>query len=158
MVDLETLASIEEIKQLKAQYFRFADAGDLASYERLFTADAKIDVRGALGPGDGAETQATSSFDDGALIVGGAAFVEFISRVSVPGTVSVHHGHMPEIEILSPTQARGVWAMEDRVWFPAGTPHRLMHGFGHYHETYERRDGRWLISSMRLVRLKVEMT
>ena len=30
---------------------------------------------------------------------------------------TVHHGHMPEIEITSPTAASGIWAMEDRLRF-----------------------------------------
>ena len=29
--------------------------------------------------------------------------------------VTVHHGHMPEIELTSPTTARGIWAMEDML-------------------------------------------
>ncbi|MBI0293347.1 nuclear transport factor 2 family protein [Streptomyces sp. PRKS01-29] len=33
---------------------------------------------------------------------------------------SVHHGHMPEIEITGPDTASGIWAMEDLLTFPAG--------------------------------------
>ena len=28
---------------------------------------------------------------------------------------SVHHGHMSEIEIISDTEAKAIWAMEDQV-------------------------------------------
>jgi hypothetical protein len=31
-----------------------------------------------------------------------------------------------------------------------------MHGYGHYHETYEKFDGRWLIKTLRLSRLRVD--
>jgi hypothetical protein len=40
-------------------------------------------------------------------------------RASVEATVqpltTTHHGHMPEIELTSPTAARGIWAMEDVI-------------------------------------------
>ena len=41
-------------------------------------------------------------------------------RCSPGHYVRGHHGHMPEIELTSPTTAKGIWAMEDRVWWPAG--------------------------------------
>ncbi len=31
---------------------------------------------------------------------------------------TTHHGHMPEITILSPTEAEGIWAMFDYVLKP----------------------------------------
>ena len=31
-----------------------------------------------------------------------------------------------------------------------------MHGYGHYHETYEKLDGRWLIKTIALTRLRVD--
>ena len=159
MIRVEDLALIEEIKQLKARYFRFCDTRDLEGYAALFTEDAKIDVRGAVSAGsDQPRAQAISDFDNDRVIIGGAAFVAFVSRITLPGTVSAHHGHMPEIEILSPTTACGIWAMEDHIWFPPQAPYRSMHGYGHYHETYEKQHDCWLIASMTLTRLKVELT
>jgi hypothetical protein len=32
-----------------------------------------------------------------------------------------------------------------------------MHGYGHYHETYEKVDGRWLIASTTLTRLRTDV-
>ncbi len=68
---------------------------------------------------------------------------------------TVHHGHMPEIEITSPTTAEGIWAMEDLPWAgdTAPMPFKTLRGFGHYHETYEKRDGGWGIKTIRLTRL-----
>ena len=40
-------------------------------------------------------------------------------------------------------------------WEDDGVEHWL-HGYGRYHETYEALDGRWLISSRRLVRSPME--
>ncbi len=33
---------------------------------------------------------------------------------------------------------------------------RMLHGFGHYHETYVRLDGRWRIRTIRPSRLHIE--
>jgi hypothetical protein len=32
-----------------------------------------------------------------------------------------------------------------------------MHGYGHYHETYEKVDGRWRIKSSKLTRLREDI-
>ena len=58
-------------------------------------------------------------------------FLTFL-RGMIGDVETVHHGHTPEIELMSPTTARGTWAMEDRLRWANGTE---MHGFGHYHET-----------------------
>ena len=57
------------------------------------------------------------------------------------------------ITLTSPTTATGIWALEDRLWWPEGSPISSMHAFGHYHETYERLDGEWYIKTMTLTRL-----
>jgi hypothetical protein len=71
------------------------------------------------------------------------------------GATTVHHGHMPEIELTSPTTATGVWALHDIVIWPDGT---RLDGYGHYHETYEKRDGEWRIKTSTLTRLHTDIT
>ena len=56
----------------------------------------------------------------------------------------MHQVHAPEIELTSPTTARGVWALEDVVRFGPGVNLR---GYGHYTETYEKVDGQWVFTS-----------
>ncbi|MBW2381092.1 MAG: nuclear transport factor 2 family protein [Deltaproteobacteria bacterium] len=58
-----------------------------------------------------------------------------------------------EIELLSPTEARGIWAMFDYVEFK---PSRGIRGYGHYHEEYRKENGKWLISTLKLTRLRVD--
>ncbi|MGE0667520.1 MAG: nuclear transport factor 2 family protein [Sphingomonadales bacterium] len=157
MTDVERLLAIEEIKQLKARYFRGLDTKDWDLYAGVFTEDATIDVRGSTDASEDASQAAIDGFDDEAVITGGEAMAAFVAKITV-GTTTAHHGHMPEIDVLSPTTARGIWAMEDRLWQAPGAPARLMHGWGHYHETYEKRDGRWLIASMRITKLRNELT
>jgi hypothetical protein len=71
------------------------------------------------------------------------------------GAVTVHQGHMPEIELTSPTTATGIWALQDVIIWPDGT--RLL-GYGHYHETYRLLDSQWRISSTVLTRLHMELS
>ena len=93
--------------------------------------------------------------------VGKPAIAEGLAQKIVDGeapsiladAVTTHHGHMPEIEMTSPTTATGVWALEDQPWWPEGGPLKHMHGFGHYHETYEKGDDRWRIKTMTITRL-----
>jgi hypothetical protein len=72
--------------------------------------------------------------------------------------VTVHHGHMPEIQLTSPTTARGIWAMEDLLRFPPGHPITEMHGFGHYHESYVKSEDEWRIKATKLVRLRRDVS
>jgi hypothetical protein len=141
--DLERLTAIEEIKQLKARYFRCMDTKDWAGFAEQFSPNAAMDVSGEMGGGDG-------------LIRGRDEIAGFVRR-AIDDVTTVHHGHMPEITILSDTTASGIWAMEDTLRWPDAAPIRTLHGYGHYHETYENIDGRWHIASTKLTRLRVDV-
>ena len=142
--DVERLLAIEEIGRLKASYFRCLDTKDWACIATLFTPDATA-VYNVEGSGDLATPDNP--------VTGNDAIAAFIQR-AVEHLVTIHHGHMPEIEITSPTTATGIWAMLDILQEPGGE--NLVHGWGHYHETYERIDGRWYIETLRLTRLRVD--
>ncbi len=142
--DVERLLAIEEIGRLKASYFRCLDTKDWACIATLFTPDATA-VYNVEGSGDLATPDNP--------VTGNDAIAAFIQR-AVEHLVTIHHGHMPEIEITSPTTATGIWAMLDILQEPGGE--NLVHGWGHYHETYERIDGRWQIKTLRLTRLRVD--
>jgi hypothetical protein len=129
-------AELEALRQLKARYFRLLDTKDWDGLVRVFTDPVTIDV----------------SEDGGVVSTSPQAFVDSVRR-ALDGAVSVHHGHMPELELTSATSATGTWAMEDQIWWPEGAPVRHLHGHGHYHETYQRTPDGWRISSMRLTRL-----
>lgn len=133
---LDRLEAIEAIKQLKARYFRFVDEKKLDDLATLFTPAAQILIDGWNPGSPAALAQATTA-------VGAAP--------------SVHHGHMPEIEITGEDSASGIWAMEDILPFPAaeGAPEGH-HGYGQYHETYRRVDRHWLIDTLVLTRFRME--
>jgi hypothetical protein len=62
--------------------------------------------------------------------------------------------HAPEIELTSATTATGVWALQDVVRLAPGLN---LQGYGHYHETYEKIDGRWYIKTSKLTRLREDI-
>ena len=143
---LERLAAIEDIRALKARYFRTMDTKDWAGYEAVFTPDLVADFR-----------DATTTRDESQLTHGAAAYVAMLAPM-LTGVDTVHHGHMSEIVIETADTARGVWAMEDKLWPGPGSvlPFQWLHGYGHYHERYRKLADGWRIAEIRLTRLRVD--
>jgi hypothetical protein len=161
MTGIEEMRAIEDIKQLKARYFRCMDKKDWAGFQAVFTPDAIIDTREAFVPTDHAgapmdlEGAAPARPNPDGYDTDIANFVKVLSTQVLNGVSTVHHGHMPEIKLTSPTTASGIWSMEDMLRFPNGA---TMHGYGHYEETYERLGEGWRIKSLKLTRLRVDAT
>jgi hypothetical protein len=135
---VEKLDAIEDIKNLKARYFRFMDLKMWDEWAMVF-----------------AENCTLSYFDK--THHSRAEIVETVSNNMRQG-VTVHHGHTPEITVTSPDEASGVWAMADYNEFQAGPMGAgASRGYGHYYETYVRhpRDG-WQIASVRLDYIRVD--
>jgi hypothetical protein len=143
---IDRLIAIEEIKALKARYFRCMDTKDWEAFANLFSADASIDMSGEM----------RASNADAGIIRGRNEIVTFV-RNAINDVTTVHHGHTPEIDIVSPTCATGIWAIEDSLRWPEGTPIQTLHGYGHYHDTYEKHDESWLIASTQLTRLRLDV-
>ncbi|CAM4514632.1 major membrane immunogen (membrane-anchored lipoprotein) [Paenibacillus endophyticus] len=135
----QRLDDIEQIKQLKARYFRFVDEKKWTEFGDIFTSDAKIISEGV-------------DYSKG----GGAAYGKMIGDL-VGKAPTVHHGYMPEIEIIDKDHATGIWAMEDLLTFPdAKDAYPGHHGYGQYHETYTKVNGVWKISSTELTRFRMD--
>jgi hypothetical protein len=145
MTDVERFLAVEEIQQLKARYFRCVDTKDWDGFGAVFAADATVDY---TPPGGNPKDWSKS---------GAANIVAFV-RKALEGAITVHHGHMPEVEVVSAVTARAIFAMEDLIWWPKGSPRKTLHGWGHYHETYENVEGKWRIKTLRLTRLRVDET
>ena len=137
---VDRLLDIEEIKKLKARYFRFLDTKQWDRWGEVFTAGVHMEVLEAAVVLDGRE-----------------AVVENVSA-ALEGAVTAHHGYMPEIEMTDRDYARGTWAMTDYVEWPAGEDGRRvgLRGYGHYVEEYVREEGQWRIATTRLDRLRVD--
>jgi hypothetical protein len=134
VTDLEKLLAIEDIKHLKSRYFRFVDQKDWTAWRALFGDDGHFEI-------------GAGSFD------GADAFVANVREFLTDAT-TFHHGHMPEIDVLGPDEATGVWTLYDVVEPPADSGVSPFYGYARYWERYERRGGEWKIVSMRIERLR----
>ncbi|MDQ2679123.1 MAG: nuclear transport factor 2 family protein [Actinomycetota bacterium] len=112
------------------------DTKDWAAMRQVFTDDVVVDTSEAGGD----------------VVRGADDFIAFLQTV-LGEAVTVHQGHMPEIELTSDTTATGVWALHDIVIWGSSR----LEGYGHYHETYEKTPDGWRIASLRLTRLHVDM-
>lgn len=128
---------VRAVEQLKARYCRTLDTKQWTEFRELLADDFVGD------------TTASGGF----VTTGADRFVAFLER-SLARAATVHQVQQPEIEIISATAATATWAMLDIVRFSPGL---TLHGFGHYHETYEKSDGRWRIKSLELTRLWEEI-
>jgi len=137
MTDIERLIAIEDIKMLKARRDRAADTKDWETYLALHAPDHRSHNDG-FDPWNSAQEM-----------------IDNVSRLMGDHMTTVHHSHSPEITFESSTRARGIWGMEDMLFWKQGDEDHWLHGFGFYHETYARRDGRWLFTSRQLKRLLV---
>lgn len=148
---IERLSAIDQIKQVKARYFRGVDSGDGALVRQLLAEDCVLDCRGCCtDPATGRDFIPAMNV----VLRGRDSWrSDGISRF---GIVSVHQGHNVEIEFTSDTAANVIWSMTDRLYFPPGGAFALMTGFGHYHETYVKVGDQWLIQTMRFTRIRVE--
>jgi len=156
MEDIQTLLAIEEIRRLEARYAWHADHKQWHELAELFTDD------GWFRPLDASGNEV--------LCLHGRQEIGDILHGRNSGDVElVHQLFTHDIVIESPTAARAVWAMADLIFrgdsaMPQGeagdtrVPFRTMRGWGHYHVTYRRVDGRWLISTRTLTRTRLEYT
>ncbi len=131
---LQLLVDIEAIKSLKARYFRAMDSKDWDALSNCFTDDLVADFREA--PGMLAEGRENYMVQ----------LTEILREAS-----TIHHGHMPEIDVIDKDNATGIWAMDDIVKLPGLS----IQGWGHYHETYRRELGVWKIARIKLTRLRL---
>jgi len=132
------LLAIEEIKQLKARYFRFVDKKRWADLETLFAPECTFEFESKL-PGVGTTNYRSA-----------AEFVAAVSRRQAD-TIAMHHGHTPEITLIDADRATGIWVLEDIVQRPSGGIPSFR-GWGHYHERYVRVGGAWKIGATRIER------
>ncbi len=127
---LGQLSDLEEIRQLKARYFRCIDTGNEVELATLFTDDVTIDLKG------GGYRLQVNGRDD---------MVDFIGSSFNSDVVAMHQGHTPEIAFVSPDEAKGTWYLQDRFIDPARNTDTV--GSSLYYDTYRRTSEGWKIAA-----------
>jgi hypothetical protein len=140
MDPVRRLEIIEAVRVTKARYFRFIDEKDWERFPSLFVADVEIDVT---------DDMDAMGFDRArGITVGRDRFAGNVER-ALADVLTVHHGHMQEIDVVDDEHATAITAMFDRLQRPDG---RVQAGYGHYFEDYRLDDGAWRIARMKLRR------
>ncbi|GAB3208282.1 nuclear transport factor 2 family protein [Nocardia tengchongensis] len=151
MDTLERLSIIEELRRVMARYVHFADQQRWEDLAGLFTPDGTF----------------TPHKPDGSVWMRMQGRDEIVATLQQSGgadVVLIHHLFSDEIDVDSPTSARGVWSMEDLISrvegteIPEGLPFVGMHGFGHYHAQFLKTDGLWRITELIQTRLRLDFT
>lgn len=122
------LEDIELIRRLKYAYCRCIDTANIAELKTLFTEDASVRYQGG-----------SYLFE----AQGRDKILEALEYAFHADAIALHHVNHPEIDVVSPTEATGVWYLKD--WF-CDLRHKIItDGSALYRDTYVKRDGRWLI-------------
>ncbi|MDJ1485027.1 nuclear transport factor 2 family protein [Cytophagaceae bacterium YF14B1] len=136
--EMDKLTAIEEIRQLKARYFRCLDNKDWTGLATCLTDDVSF----RYPPGK-------ISLEGKEELIG-----NFSNRHA--NTLTSHSGSMPEIKLKTAFEAEGIWSMTDLVVrTDVQGEQETTQGFGRYHETYQCLHDRWLIKSIMLERILV---
>lgn len=142
---LDRLEALEAIRMVKARYCRFLDSKDWDGLSSLFTEEFVLDVQE----------------DSHQPPVHGRDAAMTTIKAAVINARSAHQVHASEIDFVNDDEAEVITAMQDRVvWTPGKSPlpgTESITGFGHYRERYVRQGGTWVIASLKLTRLYVEM-
>jgi hypothetical protein len=133
---VQALVDVEQIKRLKYRYFRCFDTADLRGIAELFHPDVTLDVNGGV-----------YRF----RIEGREQFLAMVRDGAHAEMIMQHNGHHPEIDLVSATEATGIWYLQDAVW----EFRRKIHitGAALYRDRYLKVDGTWLIKDVRFERI-----
>lgn len=140
---LDRLEAIEEIRNLKARYFRLMDTKQWEDLRGVFTRDMQVVT------------------PDGRVWMEGGDDYAASLKFGLENAVSCHQGLTGEIRVLDADNATGIWAMQDVITWNDTHPRegwKAILGRGHYHETYRREGGEWRIARLTLTRLSLDIT
>jgi hypothetical protein len=134
--DIQRLMDMEAIRQLKHAYFRCLDTANFAELATIFHPDVSVRFKGG-----------TYEWK----LDGRDAYLDALRTSFTRESVGHHNGHHPEIQMLSDTEATGIWYLADNMWimqydfFTTGT--------ALYWDRYVKLDGRWTIRETHYERL-----
>ncbi|MEH6549452.1 MAG: nuclear transport factor 2 family protein [Pseudomonadales bacterium] len=134
--DIQRLMDMEAIKQVKHTYFRCIDTANWEELRQICHSDLAVHYVGG-----GYE------FD----LKGREEFIGAMEMAFHSEAVGRHNGYMPEIQMLSDTEATGIWYLYDHFW--SLNANHLTHGTALYWDRYLKVDDRWVIKDTRYERL-----
>ena len=135
-----------EIGMRKARYCRYVDTKHWTEFRKLFADTPNIQF---VNP-EGQTIHTFTSADE--FVTTSARYLE--------GARTIHQVHNAEMERVSDNEVQALWSMEDYLVFSPTSDTRpaSMHGYGHYHESWEFEDGWWRICKLELRRTILEIT
>jgi hypothetical protein len=128
---IQALEDVEAIKRLKYRYWRHLDLKQWDELADCFAADATV------------------SYGDGRYRFAGVdAIMRFLreSLARETGSVTIHHGHHPEIELTGETRARGRWALYN--YLSNDGKRRGVRIGAFYDDEYVKIGGEWKLQSV----------
>ncbi len=134
--DVRILKDIEAIKRVKHAYFRCIDTANIEELKSIFHRDVVVHFIGG-----------TYEW----TLRGRDEYLEAIAANFNKEVVAQHNGHHPEIDVLSETEATGIWYLHDnfyRLW-----DMHFVTGTALYRDRYVKEDGRWQIRESRYERV-----
>ncbi len=134
--DIQRLMDIEAIKQLKHAYFRCIDTANLEELGTLFHDQVQVHFKGGHYEW---------------IVDGKQDYLNNIAASFSREAIGHHNGHQPEIQILSDTEATGLWYLADNMWIL--NHNAFTTGTALYWDRYVKENGRWLIRETRYERI-----
>ncbi len=125
---IQSLEDIEAIKRLKARYWNSVDNQQWEALAECYAQDVV--------------------FDDAHFgRMEGRDYIVKVLKRAMKNVRTSHHGHNPEIEILSEVSARGRWALDDWVQIQDQS---YLKGCSIYEDEYIKINGVWKIQKSKL--------
>ncbi len=123
---VRVLEDVEAIKRLKYRYWRHLDLKEWDQLAECFAPDASV------------------SYGEGKYEFQGVdAIIRFLreSLGKESGSVTIHQGHHPEIDLTSDTTAKGTWALYNYMF--NRPQNRGIRIGAYYHDEYVKLGGQW---------------
>lgn len=123
---IRALEDVEAIKRLKYRYWRHLDLKEWGALAGLFMPEATV----SYGAG---------KYD----FRGVDSIMDFLRRSLdwQSGSITLHHGHHPEIELVGENRATGTWALYNYMFNES--QNRCIRIGAYYRDEYARLDGGW---------------
>jgi hypothetical protein len=135
---IEAIKAHIDICTLKARHLRMLDTKEWGAYADLLTEDFVLDI-----------SQSTNI----PVISGRDAALTRV-QASVGGVITVHQAHPPEFDFKG-DEAHVIWAIQNRV--VRGPDQPSYNTYGHHHDRWVSRNGKWKLAGQRLTHLHVDV-